>query len=99
MTLAAYVIPYSAAEDYTAVSETLTFDIGTNRTCSPVSIVDDSTVEDTEEFSVVLISDNFQVDVTTPSEASVIILDGDGRCIVMEQCLFTRQIQIHSKTF
>ena len=55
------------------------FVVGTNQTCSTVSIVDDSTVEDTEDFSVILISDDSKVNITTPSEASVIILDNDGR--------------------
>ncbi len=64
--------------DYIPIFETLTFVSGSNQECSSVSIIDDSTVEDIEEFSIILISSTPEVNTTTPSEAIVLILDDDG---------------------
>ena len=56
----------------------MTFHVESNRECVSVNIVSDVVVENTENFSIVLMSSNPQVNTTEPSKAIVFITDDDG---------------------
>ncbi len=71
--------PSVGGEDFTAVSETLTFADQSNREWLSVNIVDDPTVENMEDFSVTLMSTNPRVIITSPSEALIHVVDNDGK--------------------
>lgn len=71
---------YIASEDYVPIFETLEFN-GTTRECTSLKLWDDSIIENTEDFSVVLITSDSKVITTTPYEARIIILNSDGKLI------------------
>ncbi len=52
-----------------------------------MSIINDSTVEGTEDFSIVLSSFNPDVNITSPSKTDVLILDNGGKCYVISSSL------------
>jgi sugar lactone lactonase YvrE len=64
--------------DYTAVAGTLTFDSGETSKTFAVPIINDSFVENSENFRVRLSSPSFGSDLGSPSTAIVTIVDNDG---------------------
>ena len=62
--------------DYSDVTVELTFDENTTEACVDISIIDDDIVEDTEDFSVTLATDDSAV-MLEPDSAIVNILDQD----------------------
>ena len=69
-------------DDYTAISENLTFSETETRICSYVISVEDDTLEEDEEFTLILSTDDPSI-VLGPSEATVTILDNDSRLSMM----------------
>ena len=63
-------------EDYSPQASSLTFLPGTNRTCVNIDIIDDARLEDDEQFSVE-ISTNDRVDIGLHI-STVTIRDDDG---------------------
>ncbi len=74
----------TAGSDYTSVTDyTLSFAAGSpvnSMSCVDIVILEDSAVEDIERFYVEL-STSDPVNILSPDNASVSILDDDGRCI------------------
>ena len=72
-----YISP-SALDDFVGGSRSVTFLPGNTTVCEMIGIVDDSIVEDTEPFTVLLSSSDSQVTVNaTNAEATVAITDDD----------------------
>ena len=72
-----YISP-SALDDFVGGSRPVTFLPGNTTVCEMIGIVDDSIVEDTEPFTVLLSSSDSQVTVNaTNAEATVAITDDD----------------------
>ena len=75
-----YISP-SALGDFVGVSRSVVFLPGNTTVCEMISIVDDSVVEDTESFTVLLSSGDVQVTVNaTNAEAAIVISDDDRTC-------------------
>lgn len=72
------MLPLVADVDYIPNQPSVIFINGSSLECAAIGIVDDSTVESTESFAVLLSNITPGVIVTQPSEASVLILDNDG---------------------
>ena len=67
---------FTAPTDYQTISETLTFDRQTNRTCRNITIEDDAIEEPSEFFNVTLTTDDISV-ILDPRIATVMIIDDD----------------------
>ena len=65
--------------DYNAVAETLTFDAGTSRACFNTSALQDELLEDDEDYSLTLTSDEPGLTLA-PDVATVTIPDDDREC-------------------
>ena len=75
---------YTAPDDYTAVSsQPVTFSSAPDQICITISISDDEVVEETESFTVTLVTEDPAVLIIQPF-ASVTIIDSTGKCT----CLF-----------
>ncbi len=74
-----FFISHVVDEDYVSIFETLIFVDGSTLECSSVTIINDSTVEGTEDFSIILSTSNPDINITSPSETNAFILDDDGR--------------------
>ena len=58
----------------------LNFNVGDDRVCRTINIVDDNVAEPEEErFTVTLDSNDPDVDTGPPDQADVIIIDDDGK--------------------
>ena len=69
-----------APEDYLPLEdEVVTFLPGSTEECADLSIIDDDMVEPTETFLVLVSSLDAGVTITSPSQATVSILDNDQR--------------------
>lgn len=79
------LFPCTAGSDYSPINITLTIQAGTSRIYINIAIIDDSTVENMQEFGVTLISET--PNLFTVSEAggqsTVIIIDDEGICAVI----------------
>ena len=64
-------------DDYEAVNSELTFDSARNRVCVTIVIEDDDLLENTEEFQLMLTTNEDQV-ILDPDAAVVSISDTDG---------------------
>ena len=72
-----YISPI-ALDDFVGGSRPVTFLLGNTTVCEMIGIVDDSIVEDTEPFTILLSSSDSQVTVNaTNTEATVVIFDDD----------------------
>ena len=70
----------SASEDYLPLEdEVVTFLPGSTEECADLSIIDDAMVEPTETFLVLVSSMDMGVVISSPSQATVSILDNDQR--------------------
>jgi Tol biopolymer transport system component len=67
----------TAGSDYTAVSGTLNFPEGTFSRTITIPIFDDQLIEGSEQFSISLSNPTGEVDLGTPSSATVTITDND----------------------
>ena len=67
-----------APADYVAVAEDLTFSASDTRICRDVTLVDDTTPEDDEDFTLTLTTTDVNV-MLTPNEATVTISDNDSK--------------------
>ena len=67
----------SAPDDYTAVSQVLTFQPGSDRQCVEVAIVNDDELENEEQFTVTITTDEDRVTLE-PDSTTVTITDDDG---------------------
>ena len=74
-----------APDDYTAISEDLTFSATEMRICRDVTSVEDDILEDDEDLILTLSTDDPSI-VLGPSEATVTILDDDSRSSAMLNC-------------
>ena len=78
---------HSAGSDYTAVEKILSLPVGSesgNKVCINVPIIDDTIVEDTEEFVIHLLVHDLNVDVPMAyAYANVQIMDNDGMIYVL----------------
>ena len=74
-----------APDDYTAISEDLTFSATEIRICRDVTSVEDDILENNEELMLTLSTDDLSI-VLGPSEAAVTILDDDSRSSAMLNC-------------
>ena len=63
--------------DYNATASVLLFSITDTQQCTTVGIIDDTTLETAETFSVQLSTSDVQV-ILLPSQAIVIISDDEG---------------------
>ena len=68
----------SAGEDYTSITSTLTFDSQRSEISVSIPITDDSLLEELEDLSVYLSSDDLAVRLTSAS-ATVFISDNDSK--------------------
>ena len=68
-------------EDYTALSVQLTYDENTAIQCVDITLTDDDTLENVEEFMTLLDSDDGVPVILSPERAIVRITDDDGECI------------------
>ena len=66
-----------APDDYTSVSQDLTFQPGSERQCVEVPIVNDDDLENEEQFSVTITTEEDRVTLE-PDSTTVIITDDDG---------------------
>ena len=71
-------------EDFSGISEVLTFDQSTSRVCAEIPIEDDDISEDPEDFRVILTSEDPDVSSNRP-EADVTIVDDDQVTIGFER--------------
>ena len=70
----------SASEDYLPLEDgVVTFLSGSTEECADLSIIDDAMVEPTETFLVLVSSMDMGVVISSPSQATVSILDNDQR--------------------
>lgn len=76
--LATSLTVFTAGQDYSALFGTLSLSSATDRECVAVYILDDPIVEYTETLSIILISFDSKVNITSPSEAIISVLDNDG---------------------
>ena len=74
-----------APDDYTAISEDLTFSATEIRICRDVTSVEDDILEDDEDLMLTLSTDDLST-ILEPSEATVTILDDDSRSSAMLNC-------------
>ena len=78
---------HSAGSDYIAVEKILSLPVGSksgNKVCIDVPIIDDTTVEETEEFVIHLLVHDLNVDVPIAyAYANVQIMDNDGTIYVL----------------
>ena len=65
--------------DYIGVRETLTFQAGQANHSIVITLVDDDISEDTEHFTASLFSSMFGVQIPSPQNTVINILDNDGR--------------------
>ena len=89
-----YHCTYVAGEDFQATEMQLTFQPNVQslpqQQCVDVSILEDAFIEDLEEFTVSLNSDDLSVRFSL-STASVTIIDTDGK-LVVEQIFFSCEL-------
>ena len=73
-----------AQTDYVSIDETVTFQPATSTSpvCVNISIMDDSTLESDEVFTVRLTSSDVDVVIGSIQEANVTISDNDGKMII-----------------
>ena len=71
------VLCFAAPDDYTSVSQDLTFQPGSERQCVEVPIVNDDDLENEEQFSVTITTEEDRVTLE-PDSTTVIITDDDG---------------------
>ena len=67
----------SAPDDYTSVSQDLTFQPGSERQCVDVPIVNDDDLENEEQFSMTITTEEDRVTLE-PDSTTVTITDDDG---------------------
>ena len=67
----------SAPDDYTSVSQDLTFQPGSDRQCVEVAIVNDDELENEEQFTVTITTEEDRVTLE-PDSTTVTITDDDG---------------------
>ena len=86
----AMFIVLADGEDFVGGIFTITLSAGMTQSCLPISIIDDSAMEDEiETFLVFLSNVDPGVDSST-SQATVQILDDDGKCV----CIYIYNIAI-----
>ena len=76
--MVSHILPYTAPEDYTALSQTITLDSDTTSVHLMIPIIDDNLCEPDERFEIMLTSLNDNCEVTS-SPVPVYIIDNDGR--------------------
>lgn len=75
--------------DFSATEQTFFFSASTSRACLQIPIIDDSAVENPEDFLVLISSSDPNVNVSLPMAATVIILDNDRTTIGFERESYT----------
>ena len=71
---------YTAPGDYVAISSLpVTFSSTPSVLCTPISVLNDVVVENTESFTVSLVSEDAAVQLTQPL-ANVVINDSSSKC-------------------
>ena len=70
---------YAADDDYGVLGDDL-FEQATPQQCRNISIVDDTSLESDEVFSVNLTTVDLSV-VLSPNISTVLIIDNDGMCV------------------
>ena len=71
---------YAADNDYGVLGDNLLFEQGSPRQCRNISIMDDTSFERDEVFSVNLTTVDLSV-VLSPNISTVLIMDNDGMCV------------------
>jgi hypothetical protein len=91
----------TAGSDYTAVSGTLSFPEGTFSRTITIPILDDQLIEGAEQFSIVLSNPTGNVDLASPSSATINITDNDPTTtpILVTETNSDRAIAINATTW
>ena len=74
-----YILLSPAGEDYTAVSTTITFQIGESEAQVSISTTEDTTAELPESFEAVLSDPTGGLTIGAQSIATINIIDNEGR--------------------
>ena len=75
-----FLIDFSTApEDYTSTETDLTFTPGSDRLCVNIPITNDAVVEENENFTVTVTTNDPTVQTGPNSNSTVTIIDNDGR--------------------
>ena len=99
-----FAVPFNIdPDDYTAISsQPVTFSSGPDQICIPISISNDGVVEETESFTVTLVSGDPAVQVTLPN-ANVTIADSTGKYLFVNEanddCMDSMIVFVVSKCF
>lgn len=76
-----------AGADFSAPLGSISVSRSTYRSCITVQILDDSVIEDPEEFVLVLTADDALSRISQPSSARIIIVDNDGMLDLVDNSL------------
>ena len=66
--------------DYISIVHDIVLSETSGETCCNITVKEDGLVEDTEFFAISLSSSDIAVMLESPSMASVVLLDSDGKC-------------------
>ena len=75
------------SSDFLLTTPMGTFEIGESRTCTNVTILPDTSVEDTETFTVTLTGSTSVVVSDTANTTTVFIEDDDGELVYNHECI------------
>ena len=73
---------FIGGNDYIATSYNITIPSQTTHVLFNISIIDDNILEDTENFTVTIMSSQPSITVNTPDQTTIIIVDDDGKQII-----------------